>query len=57
MITDCPDCAIRWSCSLEADGPEFKPCPKHTLPPDHDVKTCDDLCPEHGHIWRALSTH
>ena len=23
----------------------------------HDVKDCDDQCPEHGNIWRALCTH
>jgi hypothetical protein len=25
----CNDCAVRWSCSLEADGPKFEPCPIH----------------------------
>lgn len=25
----CNDCAVRWSCSLEADGPPFSPCPEH----------------------------
>ena len=28
-MTDCPDCLIRWSASLEADGPEFTRCPAH----------------------------
>ena len=26
---DCLECSVRWSCSLEADGPEFVPCDKH----------------------------
>lgn len=25
----CNDCAVRWSSSLEADGPLFQPCPEH----------------------------
>lgn len=25
----CNDCAVRWSCSLEADGPKFDPCEQH----------------------------
>lgn len=25
----CPDCATRWSCALEIDGPAFEPCPVH----------------------------
>ena len=29
LAPDCNDCAVRWSCSLEADGPEFIPCPRH----------------------------
>jgi hypothetical protein len=29
MITDCKDCAVRWSCSLESDGPQYTPCPLH----------------------------
>jgi hypothetical protein len=28
-VTSCNDCAIAWSCSLEADGPKFERCPKH----------------------------
>lgn len=42
---DCHDCAVRWSCSLEADGPEFEPCPKHRR---------KDVCPDCGH---AFSRH
>jgi len=30
-ITDCNDCAVRWSCALEMDGPKFEPCPKHRV--------------------------
>lgn len=30
--TSCNDCMTRWSCSLEADGPKFEPCPKHSFP-------------------------
>ena len=26
----CSDCATRWSCSLEADGPPFVPCAEHS---------------------------
>ena len=26
---DCSECAVRWSCSLETDGPKFVPCDKH----------------------------
>lgn len=29
--TTCPDCMVRWSCSLESDGPEFQPCEKHRI--------------------------
>jgi hypothetical protein len=25
----CNDCAVRWNCSLEKDGPAFEPCPEH----------------------------
>lgn len=25
---------VRWSCSLEADGPPFKPCEKHAITDD-----------------------
>lgn len=31
----CDDCAVRWSCSLEADGPDYVPCPRH-----NDCKVC-----------------
>jgi len=31
---DCTDCNTRWSCSLEADGPEFVPCLKHRKTPE-----------------------
>jgi hypothetical protein len=27
---NCIDCASRWSCSLEADGPPFQPCTEHS---------------------------
>ena len=26
----CADCATRWSCALEADGPPFQPCTEHS---------------------------
>ena len=26
---ECHNCAVRWSCSLEADGPVFVPCDEH----------------------------
>lgn len=29
----CDDCAVRWSCALEADGPTFEPCPGHRYRP------------------------
>lgn len=36
----CNDCAVRWSCSLEADGPPFSPCAEHmTRELIVDVKT------------------
>ena len=36
----CADCATRWSCSLEADGPPFSPCNEHiTRELIIDVKT------------------
>jgi hypothetical protein len=36
----CDDCAVRWSCSLEADGPKYEPCPTHrTRELIIDVKT------------------
>jgi hypothetical protein len=25
----CDECMVRWSCSLEADGPTFEPCEMH----------------------------
>lgn len=28
---DCSDCAVRWSCALEADGPKYEPCPEHRV--------------------------
>lgn len=28
VLTHCDDCAVRWSSSLEADGPTFVPCPQ-----------------------------
>lgn len=28
-IIPCNDCAVRWSCALEADGPTFVPCEGH----------------------------
>lgn len=31
-ISNCPDCSVRWSCSLESDGPEFSRCPLHSAP-------------------------
>jgi len=39
----CNDCAVRWSCSLEADGPKFEPCPKHA--PTPEPRPCSRLFP------------
>lgn len=36
----CPDCAIRWSCSLEADGPEFEPCPDCAKKAETEHQAC-----------------
>ena len=30
-FTHCTDCAVRWSCALESDGPQFTPCQQHEL--------------------------
>jgi hypothetical protein len=31
LVSKCNECAVRWSCSLEADGPDFEPCLKHRI--------------------------
>lgn len=28
-LVSCAECRVRWSCSLEADGPPFSPCKRH----------------------------
>lgn len=37
LAPGCDDCAVRWSCALEADGPDFEPCPLHKV----EKPTCD----------------
>lgn len=36
---------------------DYSTCHEFEIAPGHDVRDCDDSCPEHGHIWRAFSTH
>ena len=39
-VHKCSDCAVRWSCSLEADGSQYEPCQEHRKRPlIIDIKT------------------
>ena len=44
VVPNCDKCAARWSCALEADGPEFIPCEQHFHRPliiDMKTSGCD----------------
>jgi len=42
-IRECNDCAIRWCCSLESDGPPFIPCELHATAMTELVQAMTEL--------------